>query len=403
MNLKGKVHYVGVNDRTTTRFESLWSLKKGVSYNAYIINDEKVALVDTVEVSFFGEFIDKIKAVIGQRPIDYLVINHMEPDHSGSIALIKQYYPNIQLVGNKKTFEMVQGFYGVGCEDGVLVDDTSELVLGEHKLNFALVPMVHWPETMISYDAAARLAFTGDAFGCFGAVNGGPLDVDVDWRSFLPEMTRYYACILGKYGSTVQRALKKVAALGIDFEMLCTTHGPVWTKHVPDVWNYYDRLSSAQWEKGLVVVYGSMYDNSRQVAEALIAGASAAGVKKIRVHNIVSADPSEVLADVYTYNGLALGGPTYNGGLYPPLDDFIQKMLGREVKNHIVSFFGGFTWAGKAASLLSSYTEQLGVDLVGEYIEWKQGAKEETLKQAYELGKALGERVMSDERACVEA
>ena len=233
MKLKGNVHYVGVNDRSKTLFENLWPLPYGVSYNSYLIaDDEMVALVDTVDVAFFEVYLKKIKSVIGDRKINYLIINHMEPDHSGSIALIKQYYPDIVLVGNKKTFDMVEGFYGVGG-DRYVVGEGDFLKLGHHNLRFYLIPMVHWPETMVTFDETEGILFSGDAFGCFGALNGGCIDKDINTEIYEGEMRRYYANIVGKFGNPVQKALQKCK--GLDIRMICSTHGPVWTEKIPQV------------------------------------------------------------------------------------------------------------------------------------------------------------------------
>ena len=221
MNIKGKVHYVGVNDRVKHRFEGLWFLPYGVSYNAYLINDEKVALVDTVDVAFFSEFLDHIHEVIGNKPIDYLIINHMEPDHSGSIPLIRKYYPNIKLVGNAKTLDMVKGYYCAVAPEDVTVKEGSTLDLGHHKLSFHLTPMLHWPETMMTYDQTEKILFSGDAFGCFGALNGHVIDRHMDTSIYWPEMERYFAAILGKFTPMVQRAIPKLATL--DIQMICST------------------------------------------------------------------------------------------------------------------------------------------------------------------------------------
>lgn len=213
MEIRGKVHYVGVNDRNKALFENLWPLPYGVSYNSYLIaDDEMVALVDTVDVCFFEVYLKKIRSIIGDRKIDYLIINHMEPDHSGSIALIKQYYPEIVLVGNKKTFDMVEGYYGVTGERYV-VGEGDFLKLGHHNLRFYLVPMVHWPETMVTYDETEGILFSGDAFGCFGALNGGCIDRNINTDIYWNEMRRYYANIVGKFGNPVQKALQKLGGL----------------------------------------------------------------------------------------------------------------------------------------------------------------------------------------------
>lgn len=211
------IYYVGVNDRNKSLFEGLWPLPNGVSYNSYLIDDEKVCLIDTVEVDFFTQFLEHIHEVIGERPIDYMVINHMEPDHSGSIALIKKYYPEIQIVGNKKTFQMMEGFYGIS-EGTLEVKNGDTLALGKQTLKFVLTPMVHWPETMVTL--CGTTLFSGDAFGCFGALNGGVIDEQINCDTFWLEMVRYYSNIVGKYGTPVQNALKKLA------DVVLTTFAP---------------------------------------------------------------------------------------------------------------------------------------------------------------------------------
>ncbi len=390
MNIKGKVHYVGVNDRVKHRFEGLWFLPQGVSYNSYLIDDEKgVALVDTVDVAFFAEYLDKIQAVIGDRPVDYLIINHMEPDHSGSLALIRKYYPGVRLVGNKKTMEMVQGFYGACSADDLVVADGDQLDLGHHRLTFYLTPMLHWPETMMTYDAEEKILFSGDAFGCFGALNGNVVDTQMDTAPYWPEMERYYASILGKFGAPVQTGLKKLAALEIG--MICSTHGPVWVNEIPRAIETYRRFSAGETEKGLVICYGSMYGNTQRVAEAVAEGAAHAGMRNIVEHNLSVSQPSFVLADIFRYGALAIGGPTYNGGLFPVVEDLLKRLAGRSVSKHKLGFFGGFTWSGQAVKTIAAYNEKMKMEIVGDPVEWKQGPKAETLLRARELGRLLAE------------
>ena len=273
--ITSNIYYVGVNDRNKNLFEGLWPLPKGVSYNSYLIVDEKVCLVDTVEVDFFTQFIENIRDVIGDRPIDYIVVNHMEPDHSGSLALMRKYYPNVTVIGNKKTFGMMAGFYGIegGCEHEVKNGDT--LSLGKHELQFVLTPMVHWPETMVTLDTTTHTLFSGDAFGCFGALNGGVVDSDINCDSFWMEMIRYYSNIVGKYGIPVQNALKKLAGVQIDY--ICSTHGPVWHDFAARVIGTYDRLSRYEAEPGLVICYGTMYGNTERMAEIIAQAASSQG------------------------------------------------------------------------------------------------------------------------------
>ncbi len=388
MLIQDKVFYVGVNDRTKHKFEGLWPLPIGVSYNSYLIaDDDAVALIDTVDVAFFNEYIDKIQAVIGNRPIDYLIINHMEPDHSGAIALIRKYYPGIKLVGNKKTLEMVQGFYGVVANDDVCVADGDTISLGKHQLKFYLTPMLHWPETMMTYDETNKMLFSGDAFGCFGALNGQVIDSKMDVSPYWPEMERYYACILGKFGAPVQAGLKKLA--GVDIKTICSTHGPIWTQHIPQAIDTYKRLATGETQQGLVICYGSMYGNTERVAEAIAQGAAEAGMRKIIVHNLSVSDMSDVLADIFRYNTLAIGGPTYNGGLFPAVDDLMKRLAGRSVSKHKLALFGGFTWSSQAVKVMQAYNEKMKMELVGTPVEWKQGAHTDALQQAQALGKLL--------------
>lgn len=385
-------YYVGVNDRVKHRFEGLWLLPDGVSYNSYLVVDEQVALVDTVDVAFFAEYLDNIREVLGDRPIDYLVINHMEPDHSGSISLIRKYFPSIKLVGNKKTLEMVRGFYGEHSDDDLLVADGQELVLGSaHTLKFFLAPMLHWPETMVTYDVQEKTLYSGDAFGCFGALNGVVIDRDMDTTPYWPEMERYYAAILGKFNAPVQAALKKLA--GVDIRTICSTHGPVWADHAAKAVDTYRRLSAGENEEGVVLCYGSMYGNTQRVAEAVAQGAAEAGIKKVIVHNLSVSQPSFVLADIFRYRGLAIGGPTYNGGLFPVVEDLLKRLAARDIKNHKLAFFGGFTWSSQAVKTIEAYNEKMKMQVVMPPMEWKQGPTEEVLSQAYALGKALGEAV----------
>ena len=294
MELKGKVHYVGVNDRTKALFENLWPLPYGVSYNSYLIaDDEMVALIDTVDVAFFEVYLKKIRSVIGDRKIDYLIINHMEPDHSGSISLIKQYYPDIVLVGNKKTFDMVEGYYGL-TGDRYVVGEGDFLKIGHHNLRFYLIPMVHWPETMVTFDETEGILFSGDAFGCFGALNGGCIDKNINTDIYWNEMRRYYSNIVGKFGNPVQKALQKCS--GLPIKMICSTHGPVWEENIPQVVDMYDKMSRYEGEEGVVIVYGTMYGNTEELAEAIGKTEIKTPVCPVyqNVDAMPSTDPSEI-------------------------------------------------------------------------------------------------------------
>ena len=390
------IHYVGVNDRHKHIFEGLWPLPYGVSYNSYIIADEKIALVDTVEADFFTQYLDNIRSVIGDRPIDYIIVNHMEPDHSGSLTLIKKYYPNAKIVGNKKTFGMMQGFYRVGNDadgDTLEVKNGDTLQLGSHTLAFTLVPMVHWPETMVTLDTTANVLFSGDAFGCFGALNGAYIDAEMNCDIYWDEMLRYYSNIVGKYGTPVQQALKKLAGVQIDY--ICSTHGPVWHEHIEHVVGMYDRLSRYEGADGLVIAYASMYGNTERAAEVIARAASEAGVKNIIMHDVSRTHHSYIIADIFRYRALILGAPTYNNGLYPQMESLLSELAGRDMKNRLLGWFGSFSWAGKAMKTIGEWNEtRLHFEPVGTPVEIKQSLDETTTCACEELGKAMGERLL---------
>lgn len=388
ITITNNIHYVGVNDRSKSLFEGLWPLPNGVSYNSYLIDDEKTCIIDTVEVDFFTQFIENIREVLGDRPVDYLVVNHMEPDHSGSIALLRKYYPDMQIVGNKKTFQMMQGFFGIS--DQLLeVKNGDTLSLGSHDLQFVLTPMVHWPETMMTL--CGTTLFSGDAFGCFGALNGGIIDEQINCDTFWLEMVRYYSNIVGKYGIPVQNALKKLDGVKLDY--ICSTHGPVWHEHIEKVVGLYDRMSRYETEPGLVICYGTMYGNTERMAEHIARAASQAGLKNIVVYNVSKTQHSYILRDIFRYRGLIVGAPTYNTGLYHEMEVLLSEIAGKDIKgDHLIGWFGSHGWASKAVSKIAEWNEQhLHFQPVGEPVDMKQALTAETQAQCEALGRAMAE------------
>ncbi len=395
IEIANKVYYVGVNDRNKNLFEGLWPLPYGVSYNSYLIDDEKVCLIDTVEVDFFVQFIERLREVLGDRQIDYLVINHMEPDHSGSLALLRKYYPNIQVIGNKKTFDMMSGFYGIK-DNTIEVKNGEELNLGNHTLQFYMTPMVHWPETMMTHcKGEVSYLFTGDAFGCFGALNGGLIDKDIDTDWCWLEMVRYYSNIVGKYGTPVQNALKKLA--GIHFDYICSTHGPVWHQYVDKVVALYDRMSKYETDPGLVICYGTMYGNTERMAEQIARSASLAGVKNIRLYNVSKTHHSYILQDIFRFRGLIVGAPTYNAGLYHEMDVLLQEVANRDIKNHFIGWFGSYSWVSKAVAAIGEWNENyLHFEKVGEPVEMKQALTPEIKEECNRLGREMAAKLLAE-------
>ena len=385
------IYYVGVNDRTSSLFESLWSLPAGVSYNSYIVKGDKTALIDTVHISKAKNFIANIKTAIGDSPIDYVVINHMEPDHSGAIDYIVKSFPDVTIVGNKKTIEMVEGFYG-SISNTKVINDGDVLDLGDGKsLKFVITPMVHWPETMMTFEQSSSTLFSGDAFGCFGALNGGVIDAECDVESYIPEMYRYYAAIVAKYGTFVIKATEKLKGLRIN--RICPTHGPVWQDYMMHVIDLYDRLAHFTPQNGAVIVYGSMYGNTEDIAELIARELTVNGVS-VRMHNIATADLSVVLADIMRFKGLIIGAPTYNSSIFPPIQNLIEAIVSRGIKNRVLSTFGSYTWGPGISVKIEKSFESLNYDTVSCKIEMKQSILDNDLyNRIEEFAKVFAEKV----------
>lgn len=391
--IKGDIYYVGVNDRKTERFENMWPIPRGVSYNSYLIMDEKVALIDTVEISFVEQYLKKIEAVLKGRSIDYLIVDHIEPDHGGSIRMIKNRFPDVTIVGNKKTFDMLDGFFDMQCNKH-LVKEGDSLSLGKNELQFYTAPMVHWPEVMVTYNATEKVLFSADAFGTWGTLDGGIFDTDINLDHIWDEMRRYYSNIVGKYGSPVQKALAKLS--GLDIEVICSTHGPIWTTDIPKVVGKYDTWSKYEPEEsGVVIAYGSMYGNTEEMAETIANAVSENGVKNIVMHDVSKSHASYILSDIWKYNGLIVGSPTYSNQLFPLVQALLDKIQIRSVKNRLFGYFGSYAWAGATHRYFQQFAEEMKWEVVGTPVEEKLRMTDAKLQECLDLGAAMAERIKS--------
>lgn len=383
------IHYIGVNDRTTTRFEGLWPLPYGVSYNSYLVTgSDKIAIIDGVEVSHALRQIDSIKKIAGDRTPDYLIINHMEPDHSGAIRVLRQAFPNLVIAGNAQTLAMVRGYYGI--DTGTLtVKDGDTLNLGDGcTLRFTLTPMVHWPETMMTYLEEEQTLFTGDALGCFGALNGAVTDEEMNTDRYFPEMVRYYSNIVGKYGMFVQKALRKFDRVKIS--TVCSTHGPVWRRRIADVVALYDKLSRYEpLDNGVTIVYGSMYGNTEQMAEAAARELAAQGIKEIAMFNASYTELSYLLTELFTHRGLVVAAPTYSDNLFPPVATFLEAMATRGVKNREVMIIGSHTWSQQAIKRMAAMLETCKIAAVAEPVSLKHAPDSSDFANCREAAHAL--------------
>ncbi|MDO5563066.1 MAG: FprA family A-type flavoprotein [Synergistaceae bacterium] len=352
------IYWIGGNDRETDLFEGLWSLPRGVAYNAYLINDEKTALIDTIKSANLSDYIERLNSILPNgKQIDYLIVDHMEPDHSGSIRMLRQLYPNMKIVGNKKTIEMLDAFYGI--TDGIVeVKDGDVLDLGRHKLTFALIPMVHWPESMVTYDTTEKVLFSTDAFGGFSALEGGIFDDELDMAHYESETLRYFANIVGRYAAPTQKAIAKVR--GLDLKMICPAHGPIHRTNPWHIVDLYDKWSRHETEEGVVVVYGSMYGNTKFMTDAIARSLSENGIQDVIVHDASRSNISFMVRDIWKYRGLVIGSCTYNTELYPPVAHLCRTLANKMMKNRVLGICGSYSWSKGALAELQLFAEQNG-------------------------------------------
>ena len=348
MEITKDIKYVGVNDHKIDLFEGQYIVPNGMAYNSYIIMDEKVAVMDTVDANFNDEWLANIKGVIADREPDYLVIQHMEPDHSANIANFMEVYKNAKIVSNTKAFVMMKQFFGTDfAERQVVVNDGDTLSLGNHMLTFVFAPMVHWPEVMVTYDSADKVLFSADGFGKFGA-----LDADEEWDC---EARRYYIGIVAKYGKQVQTLLNKAAAL--DIKAICPLHGPVLAEDLGQYINLYDIWSSYRVEsEGIVIAYTSVYGHTKAAAEKLAELLEKRG-QNVVVHDLARCDMAEAVEDAFRYGTLVLGTITYNGSIFPFMHDFLNRLEEHSYQNRTVAFIENGTWAPTAAKTMRSMLE----------------------------------------------
>lgn len=349
MEVTKDIIYIGVNDHKVDLFEGQYVVPNGMAYNSYVILDEKTAVMDTVDAHFGEEWLANLEQALGGRKPDYLVVQHMEPDHSANIAKFAEKYPEAQIVGNAKTFTMVKNFFGTDYADRrVVVKDGESLSLGAHELTFVFAPMVHWPEVMVTYDAKDKVLFSADGFGKFGA-----LDVEEDWAC---EARRYYFGIVGKYGMQVQNLLKKAAAL--DIQIICPLHGPVLTENLGYYIALYDTWSAYKPEsEGVFVAYASVYGNTKAAAELLAEKLREKGCPKVTVADLAREDMAECVEDAFRYDTLVLASCTYNGGVFPPMREFILDLTERGYRNRRVALIENGSWAATAAKVMEKMLE----------------------------------------------
>lgn len=382
MTITNDIRYAGVNDHQVDLFEGQYTVPNGMAYNSYVILDEKIAVMDTVDQHFQHEWLDKLAVILGGRKPDYLVVQHMEPDHSANIASFLNAYPEAAVVANAKTFAMIDQFFGPGlCENKVVVKDGESLSLGKHTLTFVFAPMVHWPEVMVTYDSTDKVLFSADGFGKFGA-----LDVSEDWAD---EARRYYIGIVGKYGAQVQNLLKKAAALEI--EKICPLHGPVLEENLGEALELYNTWSSYAVEsEGVMIAYTSVYGHTGKAVELLAEKLRLGGCPKVVVHDLARCDMAQAVADAFRYGKLVLATTTYNADIFPFMRTFIEHLIERNFQNRTVALIENGSWAPMAAKVMKGLFEKSkNLIFAGAPITIRSALSAENREQLNELSKEL--------------
>ena len=388
--IKEGIYWIGVNDRRTHIFENYWPIPKGVAYNSYLIADEKVAVIDTIERSKMDDYVDNIQSVLGGRKVDYLIVNHMEPDHTGAIRTLLAHYPEAKIVGNAKTCPMLKNFYHV--RDNLVEVKEGDLIdLGKHKLNFYMAPMLHWPETMVTFESTEGILFSGDIFGAFGTLDGGLFDDEVDLDYLEEEISRYYSNIVGKYGQPAQTALKKLG--GLPIKMVCATHGPIRRSHIADIVAKYDKWSKYETDKGVVILFSSMYGNTENMADMIARFLVAKGIRKIRIHDTSKTHPSYMINDIFRFRGVIFGSCAYNGGIFPTMETMLSELEHMGVKNHVTAFFGDKMWSGGSMPRFNQFAEKMKWEVVAPAAEAWGAPKDADLEQCRQIAEAMAAKL----------
>lgn len=352
--------WAGASDRRLALFENIFPIPRGVSYNSYVLLDEKTVLLDTVDASVAGQFFENLEHVLDGRKLDYLIVNHMEPDHCAMIGDLVRRYPEVQVVGNTKTFGMIKQFFGTDfAERAVTVKEGDTLATGAHTLHFVMAPMVHWPEVMVTYDEKDKVLFAADGFGTFGALNGNIFADEVDFdRDWLDDARRYYTNIVGKYGASVQALLKK--ASGLEIAVICPLHGPIWRENLGYILEKYQKWSTYEAEdQAVVILYATMYGNTASAADALAGRLAAKGVKKIAVYDVSNTHVSELISEIFRASHVVFAAPTYNGGIYPVMENLLADMKALAVQNKTVALMENGTWAPTTAKQMREKLAEL--------------------------------------------
>ncbi len=385
------LYWVGANDRRLALFENVYPISRGVSYNSYVLLDEKTVLLDTVDKSVSDQFFENVAHVLNGRRLDYLIVNHMEPDHCGTIEQLVLRYPEVKIVCNAKTVQMIKQFFTFDIDSrAVLVKEMDTLCTGRHTLAFVMAPMVHWPEAMVTYDTTDKVLFSADAFGTFGAINGNLFADEVNFETeYLDDARRYYTNIVGKYGTQVQTLLRKAAT--IDIQTICPLHGPVWRKNVGWFIDKYVKWSTYTPEENAVMIaYASVYGNTANVADILASKLADAGVRNVKVYDVSNTHPSVLVAEAFRCSHLVFASTTYNAGIFVTMETLLHDIVAHNLQNRTVALIENGTWAPTAGGLMRKLLSGLrGIDILEDSLTVRSSLKEGQLEALDRMAAAI--------------
>lgn len=396
-NIVEDIYWIGASDRVVTRFENMFPLTEGIAYNSYLILDEKTAIIDTVDNSVSDVYLENIEYLLQGRTLDYLVINHMEPDHCANIQNVVFRYPNVKLVGNAKTFKFLEQFYdGISQENYLFVKEKDEIVLGKHTLSFHFAPLVHWPEVMVTFEHRNQILFSSDAFGSFGALNGNIFSDEVEFN--INEFRRYYTSIIGKFGLNVQALLKKIDLL--QPKMIAALHGVIYRnpKHIQKVLGLYQTWSKYIPEKeGVVIAYASMYGNTAEVCQKLATMLAKKDIKNIQIFDVSHTHPSYIISKIFEYSHIVVASPNYNTRLYFPMETLLSELAFLNIQNRSMSFITNTSWGGNALTQSKEiFAKNKNIEIIGEDFEIKSSMKENQIEQLEQLATAIVEKLKKE-------
>lgn len=394
-NIKDDLFWVGGSDRRLALFENAYPIPRGISYNSYVLLDEKTVLFDTVDRAITGQFIENVEAVLGGRDLDYIVVNHMEPDHCATLGEMVRRYPDVKVVCNAKTVPIINQFYEFGVDSrAIVIKEGDTLNTGKHTFTFYMAPMVHWPEVMVTYDMTDKILFSADAFGTFGAMNGNLFADEVNFeRDWLDDSRRYYSNIVGKYGPSTQALLKKVTPL--DIQILCPLHGPVWRSDICWYVDKYQTWSSyVPEEQAVMIAYGSIYGNTENAANILASRLSERGIRNIAMYDVSVTHPSVIISEAFRCSHLVFASATYNGGIFSSMEHLLLDMKSHNVQNRTVALMENGSWgvlAGKKMAEIIS--EMKNMTILDQMVTIKSSVKEDQLADIIALADAIAKTI----------